>query len=80
MAATQASTGVGLVPSSFYDRFTAGTVRFLRRALGRAAERLNQPAGRLRGHLQNFSTRRRSAVRERRTSRRGARRGRRLPG
>lgn len=50
----QASTGVGLVPSSFYDRFTAGTVRFLRRALGRAAERLGQPVGRLRGHLQNF--------------------------
>ena len=50
----QASTGVGLVPSSFYDRFTAGTVRFLRRALARAAERLGQPSGPLRGHLERF--------------------------
>jgi hypothetical protein len=32
----QASTGVGVVPSSFYDRLTANTVRFLRRALPRA--------------------------------------------
>lgn len=45
----QASTGVGLVSSSFYDRFTPGTVRFLRRALARAAERLGQPSGPLRG-------------------------------
>ena len=50
----QASTGVALVPSSFYDRFTAGTVRFLRRALLRAAERLGQPSGKLRGHLARF--------------------------
>ena len=50
----QASTGVGLVPSSFYDRFTAGTVRFLRRALARAAERLGPPSGKLRGHLDRF--------------------------
>ncbi len=50
----QASTSVGLVPSSFYDRFTAGTVRFLRRALIRAAERLGQPSGKLRGHLGRF--------------------------
>lgn len=50
----QASTGVGLVPSSFYDRFTVGTVRFLRRALARAADRLGQPSGPLRGHLERF--------------------------
>lgn len=50
----QASTGVGLVPSSFYDRFTDGTVRFLRRALARATERLGQPSGKLRGHLGQF--------------------------
>lgn len=50
----QASTGVGVVPSSFYDRFTVGTVRFLRRALARAVERLGQPTGRLRGHLERF--------------------------
>lgn len=50
----QASTGVRVVSSSFYDRFTAGTVRFLRRALARAVERLGQPTGRLRGHLERF--------------------------
>lgn len=50
----QASTGVGIVPSSFYDRFTVGTVRFLRRALARAAERLGQPSGPLGGHLDRF--------------------------
>ncbi|HET8652021.1 MAG TPA: IS4 family transposase [Gaiellaceae bacterium] len=50
----QASSGVGLAPSSFYDRFTASTVRFLRRALVRAAERLGQPSGKLRGHLDRF--------------------------
>ncbi len=36
------------------DRFTAGTVRFLRRALIRAAEPLGQPSGKLRGHLSRF--------------------------
>jgi putative transposase len=50
----QASTGVGLVASSFYDRFTIGTVRFLRRALARAADRLGGPSGMLRGHLARF--------------------------
>ena len=48
------STGVRLVPSAFYDRFTEGTVRFLRRGLARAVERLGAPDGRLRGHLERF--------------------------
>jgi IS4 transposase len=50
----QASTGVALVASSFYDRFTSGTVRFLRRALARAADRMGRPSGKLRGHLARF--------------------------
>jgi putative transposase len=50
----QTSTGVALVPSPFYDRFTAGTVRFLRRALVRAAKRLGPPSGELQGHLARF--------------------------
>lgn len=50
----QASTGVGIVPSSFCDRFTAGTVRFLRRAFARAANHLGGPSGELRRHLARF--------------------------
>jgi IS4 transposase len=49
-----ASTGVRVVPSAFYDRFTAATVRFLRRGLARAADRLGEPSGKLRGHLARF--------------------------
>ncbi len=49
-----ATTGVALVPSSFYDWFNDHTVRFLRAALGRAIERTAQPAGPLRDHLARF--------------------------
>lgn len=49
-----ATTGVALVPSSFYDWFNDHTVRFLRAALGRAIERTAEPAGPLRDHLTRF--------------------------
>lgn len=50
----RATTGTALVPSSFYDWFTDATVRFLKRALARAVERLAEPSGELREHLSRF--------------------------
>ena len=50
----RATTGTALVPSSFYDWFNAATVRFLKRALARAVDRLAEPSGELREHLARF--------------------------
>lgn len=50
----RATTGTALVPSSFYDWFNAATVRFLKRALARATDRLAEPSGQLREHLTRF--------------------------
>ncbi len=50
----RASTGITLVPSSFYDWFSEATVRFLKRALARTIDRLAEPSGELREHLSRF--------------------------
>jgi putative transposase len=50
----RATTGTTLVPSSFYDWFSEATVRFLKRALVRAVDRLAEPSGELREHLSRF--------------------------
>lgn len=50
----RATTGTVLVPSSFYEWFSEATVRFLKRALVRAVDRLAEPSGELRDHLSRF--------------------------
>jgi hypothetical protein len=49
-----ATTGTSLVPSSIYDWFNAATVRFLKRALARANDRLAEPSGQLSENLARF--------------------------
>lgn len=47
-------TGTALAPSAFYDRFTPGLVRWLRRLLLEVLERSAEPARALRGRLSSF--------------------------
>lgn len=50
----EASTGVHLVPSSFYDRFTPQLCRFLKLAVAYVCETLSEPAVELKGKLGSF--------------------------
>lgn len=48
------ATGVDLVPSAFYDRFTVALVRFLKHVVGYALIQVAEPQQRLRGLLEGF--------------------------
>lgn len=52
--AYERATGIALVPSSFYDRFTPALVRFLKHLVGYALVQVSEPRQRLRGLLQGF--------------------------
>jgi IS4 transposase len=52
--AFQVATGVTLVPSAFYDRFTPGLVRFLKLAVGDVLGKVAEPKHRLGGALASF--------------------------
>lgn len=50
----ESSTGVAIVPSTFYDRFTPTLCRFLKRAITQACMMLSEPSTRLGGKLSGF--------------------------
>ncbi len=51
----EAETGVSLVPSAFYDRFTEKLVKLFRAAMLHLIKRMGEPTRRLRGRLAVFS-------------------------
>ena len=50
----ESNTGVKLVVSSFYDRFTPQLCRFLKEAVAYACEHLSEPVEKLKGNLSGF--------------------------
>jgi IS4 transposase len=50
----ESNTGVKLVVSSFYDRFTPQLCRFLKEAVAYACEHLSEPVEKLKGKLEGF--------------------------
>lgn len=52
--AFEKAAGVTLVPSAFYDRFTAGLVRLMKSVLGEVMEKASGPSRELRGALAAF--------------------------
>lgn len=49
------ATGLRLVPSSFYDRFSPALCEFLKRAVGHACQTLSEPQSKLKGRLSSFA-------------------------
>lgn len=48
-------SGVKLVPSAFYDRFTSKLCLFMKKAVVHACNRLSEPVERLKGKLEGFT-------------------------